>query len=69
MTKTREENLISKIRKEIESRNIRQPFAATEFEFLKPTSLNFIWKHSDQNTKLKGIQYFTWVSRGRYKLK
>jgi hypothetical protein len=63
----RQRNLADRISKMINSKT--KTFKATDFDFLKPNSLNFIWKHSDKNKKPKGNVYFTWVSRGLYKIK
>lgn len=64
----RQRNLIEQIRRDINKRNVME-FRASEFDFLKPNSTNFIWKHSDRNTNLKGNVYFIWISRGLYKMK
>jgi hypothetical protein len=64
----RQNNLIGQIRQDVNKRNVEQ-FRALDFDFLKPNSTNFIWKHSDKNKKLKGKVYFIWVKRGLYKMK
>lgn len=67
--KSRQRNLIDKIKSYIELGKVNNEFRACEFDFLKPNSVNFIWKHSDQNTKLNGNIYFIKTVRGKYKLK
>lgn len=64
----RQNNLIDQIKQDINKRAVKQ-FRASDFDFLKPNSTNFIWKHSDKNKKLKGKVYFIWVKRGLYKMK
>ena len=63
----KQRDLIGQIRNQL---NITKQttFRAKEFDFLKPSSTNFIWKHSDKNLKLKGNYYFIWLSSGLYKL-
>ena len=67
--KTRNRNLIGQIKSQIASGKVKEEFSASDFDFLKPNSVNFIWKHSDQNTKLNGKVYFIKKARGKYKLK
>jgi len=64
----RQRDLIGEIRHDIIKRKVKI-FKASDFDFLKPNSTNFIWKHSDQNKNLVGNVYFIWVSRGLYKMK
>ena len=64
----RNRDLIGQIRRDINIRKVKL-FRASDFDFLKPNSTNFIWKHSDQNASLKGNIYFIWVCRGLYKMK
>lgn len=65
----RERDLYEKIKKTVQSGSINIPFSATDFSFLKVSSRNFLWKHSEENLKLKGNIYFKKVSRGKYELK
>ncbi len=65
----RAKDLIGKIQKEVYSGNVNSKFRATDFKFLKPSSRNFLWKHSNQNKKLKGNIYFLRLERGLYQLK
>ena len=62
----REKNLYDKIRNSVQSQAISEPFKATDFNFIKVSSRNFLWKHSNENLKLKGNTYFEKVSRGKY---
>lgn len=64
----RKRDLIGQIRNQL-NKTKQTTFKANEFDFLKPNSTNFIWKHSDQNLKLTGNYYFIWLSKGLYKLK
>jgi hypothetical protein len=64
----RQKNLIGQIRTQMANKK-QSTLRANEFDFLKPNSTNFIWKHSDKNLNLKGNVYFKWLSRGLYELK
>jgi hypothetical protein len=64
----RQRDLIGQIRIFLKLNKIKC-FRASELDFLKPSSKNFIWKHSDQNKKLKGNIYFVKKARGLYQLK
>lgn len=64
----RERNLYEKIKKAVESGAVDVPFRANQFNFLKVSSRNFLWKHSKENLNLKGNIYFKKVSTGKYEL-
>lgn len=66
----REQNLYNRIQQAVESGSVKNQFKATDFDFLKVNSRNFLWKHSDKNKNpKKSNEYFIRVSRGLYKLK
>lgn len=58
--------LIDKIRDEVKSGNVKEPFKSSDFSFLNK-SPSFISKHAIGNGHYS--EYFVRVSRGYYKLK
>jgi hypothetical protein len=62
----REQNLVERIRKDIESGKVKEPFRPSDFSFSQK-SPSFISKHAVDNGRYN--EYFIRVHRGLYKLK
>ncbi len=62
----REKNLAERIREEVQSKRVTEPFKSSDFTFLEK-SPSFISKHALGNGRYN--EYFVRVARGIYKLK
>lgn len=62
----REKNLAERIREEVQSKRVKEPFKSSDFTFLEK-SPSFISKHALGNGRYN--EYFVRVARGIYKLK
>ena len=62
----RQKNLAERIKNEVDSKRVKEPFKSTDFSFLSK-SQSFISKHAVGNGRYS--EYFVRVDRGLYKLK
>lgn len=62
----RQKNLVKRIREDVISKKVKEPFRAIHFPYLEK-SRSFISKHAVGNGKYK--EYFERVGYGSYKLK